>query len=207
MPWEQSEHVALVGDTGTGKTYLLTRLLQLRDWNILFRHADDPKNTFTGFKKVRHVNQIEVLPRAIEGHYILQPPASNYARAVEGEKLVGKAITEGGWTITWDELWYVENRLHLTQEVEELLTQSRKLDVSVVCGMQRPSRISRFALSQCTHLFTFRAEGRDIATLAEAFTPRLKTLIPELRKFEFAYYNRATRELARGRAQDLGRIL
>ncbi len=206
MAWEQGEHIALVGDTGTGKSYLEQKLLELRDWNILFRHADDPKNRFTGFKRVKHVKQIQVLPRDTEGSWILQPPDTIYARASEGRALVNKAISEGGWTVTWDELWYAENRLGLTHDVEELQTQGRKREISVVCGMQRPSRISRFALSQCTHAFIFRCEGRDILTLAEAFTPRLKEVIPSLAKYQFAYYNRATRELQVARAQQLGSI-
>lgn len=207
MAWSQGEHVALVGDTGTGKSFLESRLLLLRDWNILFRHADDPANHFVGFKRVKHVRDIHVLPRDNTGSFLLQPPDDMYSRAVEGQRLVDRAISEGGWTITWDELWYVENRLGLTQDVEELQTQGRKREISVVCGMQRPSRISRFALSQCTHLFAFRTEGRDTQTLAEAFTPRLKELIPDLAKFEFAYYNRASRELRRGYAQTLVQVL
>ena len=45
--------------------------------------------------------------------------------------------------------------------MERLLTQGRSKGISVVTGMQRPARISRFALSESTHTIAFFLEGRD----------------------------------------------
>lgn len=202
--WEQGEHVAIVGDTGSGKTYLESVMLEIPRWNIILKTKDDDIR-FPGFRRVRRTESIEVPPSASGADFILEP--SYAAQATEGRKVIEKVWADGGWTFTVDELWYAENKLRLTDHIDRLLTQGRSVGISVVCGMQRPSRVSRFALSQCTHLFAFQTEGRDTLTLAEAFTPKLKLIIPELRRYEFVYMNRKTRILRRGYAQQLAEVL
>ena len=61
MTWEQGQHVAIVGDTGSGKTYLEALLLRMRSYNIVLRTKDDDIR-WPGFKRVRRVDQIEILP-------------------------------------------------------------------------------------------------------------------------------------------------
>jgi len=204
VAWEQGQHVAIVGDTGSGKTYLEALLLRMRSYNIVLRTKDDDIR-WPGFKRVRRVDQIEILPRERQKWYILDP--TYRAQAGQAHRLVARVWAEGGWTVTFDELFYLENRLGATSGIEMLLTQGRSNGITVVCGMQRPSRVSRFALSQCTHLFAFASEGRDVATLAEAFTPKLKEIVPNLREYQFAYFNRRTRLVQVGRAQQLGAVL
>ena len=130
---------------------------------------------------------------------------------------------QGRWTIVIDEFW-LATRLGLGDDIDELLTQGRSAKITTVVGMQRPVAISRFAISQATHVVSFIVEGRDVKTLAEAATPRFLPLIseqwrdmathraeaartPMLRKHEFAYYNRPDRFMARGTAQSLAAIL
>lgn len=122
--------------------------------------------------------------------------------------MLRKAEREGNWTIAIDEL-YQAMLLGLERPVTEQLTTGRSNGVTVVCGMQRPVGVTRFAQSQCTHAFIFTCEGRDVKTLAETFTPRLKELMPRLnyQRHEFIYFNRRTRELLVATASELGRIL
>lgn len=203
MEWKQGEHIALVGDTGSGKTFLLARLLEYRDYTIVLRTKDDTIK-FPGHKRITKASGITLQPEAQSGHFLLDPPYAQ--QAIEGYRLFERAWAEGGWTIAIDELWYVEQELRLQRSVNRLLTQGRSLALTIICGMQRPAQISRFTLSQATHLFAFASEGRDIQTLAEAFTPRLKEVMPRLRRHEFAYYYRPERKLLTGYAQRLGDI-
>lgn len=205
MPrWEQGEHIALVGDTGSGKTFLLARLLEYRSYTVVLRTKDDAIR-FKGAKRVTKASQLDISANQNEAHYLLDPP---YARqAYEGYRLMERVWAEGGWTIALDELWYIEQELRLSRSVNRLLTQGRSLGISVIAGMQRPAQISRFTLSQATHLFAFASEGRDIQTLAEAFTPRLKDIVPRLRRYEFVYYYRPERFITTGYAQNLGKLL
>jgi hypothetical protein len=113
---------------------------------------------------------------------------------------------QGGWTVCIDELWYAE-QIGLKPYIERLLTQGRSKGISVVIGQQRPVATSRFAISQTTHLFTFRVEGRDAKTIAESTTPRLLPVVADLRGHDFAYYHRAARIVATGNARSLGRLV
>jgi len=199
--WQIGEHVAVVGDTGTGKTFLVSKLTQLREYVVIFRtKADDI--TFPGFRKARTVDALDNL---YETRILLEPKHGQQMR--QGYELLTRVYDQGGWTVVIDEEWFVEARLHLTEYVETLLTQGRSKKVSVVVGMQRPARISRFTISQCTHLFSFRIEGRDLQTMKEATTPRLVEPISSLVGHDFVYYNRASRIVARGNARALDRIL
>lgn len=194
--WKIGEHIAVVGDTGTGKTFLISRLVKLRKYVVVFRTKPDDIR-FDRFRKARKSDALENM----HNERILLEPL--YERQqYEGWRLLEKVWQHGSWTVVIDELWYAE-KLGLKERIERLLTQGRSLGISVVVGMQRPAQVSRFAISQCTHLFTFRTEGRDTKTVAEATTPRIKEAIDGLSGHDFVYFNRKTREISYGNAKRL----
>ena len=87
--------------------------------------------------------------------------------------------------------------------INKLFTQGRSKRITVVAGMQRPAWISRFALSQSTHAFIFRCEGRDLTSLSQALSPRIVPYVDKLSGHQFVYFNRATREIKFGDANRL----
>lgn len=204
VPWEQGEHVAIVGDTGTGKTFLLSKVVPLRDYVIVLRtKPDDIK--FRGFHKV--TSALPAMDDWRYSHILLTPKYEQ--QYTEGVRMLEKAWQDGGWTVVIDELWYAE-RIGLGRLIERLLTQGRSKRITVIVGMQRPVQVSRFALSQCTHLFSFRTEKRDGKVLVDAFSERIRPFVgdgeQELSKYQFVYYNRSTRALAKGSAQHVNRL-
>jgi hypothetical protein len=113
------------------------------------------------------------------------------------------ASRQGGWTVYTDETWFVEHRLGLTLQIEDLLTQGRSQDLrplTMVLAAQRPARISRFVLSQATHVIAWNVEPREAKTLAEStsevFGAITNTL--DLKSHEFAWFHRPTRMIWRG---------
>lgn len=199
--WRVGEHVAAVGDTGTGKTYLISKLVELRNYVIFFRTKSDDIR-FPGFRKARTAKALDDL---YETRILLQPQHSHQMR--EGFAMLDRVWEQGGWTVVIDEEWYVEKMLKLGPYVERLLTQGRSKKISVVVGMQRPAQISRFVISQCSHLFTFRIEGRDLQTVKEATTPRIVEPVNDLTGHRFVYYNRPRRIVATGDAKALSRVI
>lgn len=197
--WNIGEHVACVGDTGTGKTYLIAQIVKLRRYVVVFRTKPDDIS-FPGFRKAASA---EALENWNAERILLTPTYERQAR--EGYALLEKVWEHGKWTIVIDELWYAE-KLGLGSFIERLLTQGRSTGISVVVGMQRPAQVSRFAISQCSHLFTFRTEGRDTKTLAEAATPRIKEPMEQLTGHDFVYFNRPKRIVATGNAKRMDRI-
>jgi hypothetical protein len=113
-----------------------------------------------------------------------------------------KAYKQGGWTVCVDELLRID-RYGLREHVENLLTQGRSLGISVLVGMQRPAQITRFALSESSHVISFNHEGRDAKTLAESTSPRLFPVVESLQRHEFVWFHRPTKQFWRGYIQDL----
>lgn len=197
--WKQGEHVALIGDTGSGKTFLESRLLDYRQYVIVLRtKADDI--SFPGYKKVRTVAQLG----SDSDKYLLEPRYEEQAR--ECRRALEMVWKQGGWTIAIDELYYA-TLLGLEKPINKLLTQGRSKSISVVCGMQRPTGITRFAISQATHVFTFQSEGRDVKTIADATTPQAKLIVPELKQYQFWYWNRKSKLHTVSIAQNLRQVL
>jgi hypothetical protein len=201
MPWRVGEHVAAVGDTGTGKTFLVSKLTELRSYVVVLRTKPD-NIRFEGFVRARSGNALDDL---YETRILLTPKHSHQMR--EGYNMLNRVWEQGGWTVVIDELWYVEKILKLGPLVERLLTQGRSKNISVIVGMQRPAQISRFAISQCTHLFSFRVEGRDLQTIKESTSPRIVEPIASLTGHKFVYYNRPDRIVATGDAKYLNRVI
>lgn len=201
VPWRVGEHVAAVGDTGSGKTFLVAKLVELRQYVVVLRtKPDDIK--FPGFRRVTKASAMDDM---YQTRLLLTP--KHERQAIEGYDMLNRVWDMGGWTVVIDELWYVEKLLRLQPYVERLLTQGRSKKISVVVGMQRPAQVSRFAISQCTHLFTFSVEGRDLQTIKEATTPRIVDPVTALPKHRFAYYNRHDRFIVTGDAKQLGRVI
>lgn len=190
FPWRPGEHVAVIGDTGTGKTYLTAKgLLRLRSYVIalITKKDGDESRKWAGFHRISKARQMD------NERYtrFLLVPEYRY-QAVEGYHMLERVWRQGGWTAVIDEGWYAE-KIGLREPIERLLTQGRSQGISVVYGQQRPVTTSRFVISQATHVFVFRVEGRDMKTIAESTTPRIIPVIESLTGHEFAYYNRAAR--------------
>lgn len=200
--WRQGQHAAVVGRTGSGKTYLISKLVQLRKYVVIFRTKPD-RNKFPGFATVRKASAMDHWGSE---RILLEP--SYERQAVEGYEMLDRAWRDGGWTVVIDENWYAEAHLGLKPYIVRLLTQGRSKDISVVVGMQRPVDISRFALSEITHLFVFRTEGRDLKfSLRDSTNDAIVPAVRALRGHDFVYYNAAKDELTAGNANKLDHIL
>lgn len=202
VTWKQGQHVAVVGRTGSGKTYLISELVKLRKYVVILRTKPD-SNTFPGFTKVRKAS---AMGKFGAERLLLEPEYSR--QAIEGFNMLETAWQEGGWTVVIDENWYAEAHLGLKPYIVRLLTQGRSKDISVVIGMQRPVDISRFALSEVTHLFVFRTEGRDLKfSLRDSTNDAIVPAVRSLRGHDFVYYNAAKDELVAGNANRLHNVL
>lgn len=198
--WRPGEHVAIVGDTGTGKTFLMSKLVQLRKYVVFLRTKPDDNN-FPGFERIRVAQGMDHWDAE---RLLLEPKLSQQAKEVW--QALKNVWVHGGWTLAVDELWYIEKRLGLREPVENLLTQGRSKKITVMVGMQRPAWVSRFGIAEATHVFSFRTEGRDTKTLAESTTPKIALALESLQGHDFVYFNRAKRLIATGNALRLEEI-
>ena len=177
----------------------MARLVAMRKYVVMIRtKPDDIK--FPDFELSRTADAMEGLSDRI----LLAPKLARQPRQVW--QALKNAWEHGGWTVVLDEMWYAEHRLGLQEHIENLLTQGRSKKITVMLGAQRPAQVSRFAMSECQHLFCFRADGRDAKTIGDASTIDIVQPIKDLTGHDFIYYNRSKRIIARGNALTLDAI-
>lgn len=170
--------------------------------HVVFLKSKPDDIFWGGWRRAKEVKKID--PNKA-GHWILDPAYerqwSEFAGAME------MAWREGGWTVYIDEAYYLTN-LGLEDSMVRLLTQGRSKAITVVVGMQRPSRVTRFAISEPTHVVSFLLnDAADRKRLSEFTSKGLADAVPELDPHQFIYYNRASRQLVKGTAQTLEGIL
>lgn len=182
-----------MGDTGSGKSTLLASLLLLRsDYIVVRTKPDDVK--WQG-KRVRTVKDIDD-PR--QPYWILEPRHERQYQEIANA--YEKTWREEGWCLCIDELFYVDDYLRLGRYTTRAMTQGRSKHLTMVVGMQRPVSVTRFALSQSTHLIVFQQDDRDALTISQAAGGRpLRDAIMSLDRHEFVWYHRAERKFWRGR--------
>lgn len=204
FPWEQGEHMTVIGDTGSGKTTLMygldggPGLLDFRKYAVALRSKGDDakwmgsKRVFTAIPAMHDPKllKIELFPRR-------GSEAREFKAAIE---LVWKQKKQA---IYFDEAFHTQKLLKLQSQVEDLMTRGRSLGITVINGLQRPVSVSRFAISQSTHVICFSQEGRDAKTVAEATTPRILDELMALPRFSFLWFHRHTKQIWTGRLQDL----
>lgn len=200
VPWEPGQHVAVIGHTGTGKTTLMSSLIDMREYVIFFRTKSDDVR-FKSLTKVRDTKRMDDL----FSHRLMFEPMYERQGSMGGG-MIEKAWRQGGWTVFLDELFYL-HKIGLQRHVDMLLTQGRSKRISVVAGMQRPVHVTRFALSEVTHIFSFALEPRDAKVIAEITNDDYAEVVSRLPRYRFAHWHVPTRTIAVGEAHGLGRVL
>lgn len=202
FPWHPGDHLSLIGETGSGKSTLAVWLLKQRLYVVVLRtKVDDVQfGMQVVVKSANQAMQNQKVDR-VELRPDRQPADHRRAELFRAYQLAGK---QGGWTVYTDETWFVEHRLGLTLEIEDLLTQGRSQDgrpLTMVLAAQRPARISRFVLSQATHVIAWNVEPREAKILSESTSELFGAVTGtlDLASHEFAWFHRPTRRIWRGR--------
>ena len=169
--WLQGEHVALIGQTGTGKTTVAHHILDIRSYVtvLAIKREDDTLERFKRGEKFGReaYTVIHKWPPDYPTHHVIlwvKPksltPADIKKQALAIHKALNQMYLSGGWCIYLDEAGYLAGTLGLSSAIGILLNQGRSAHISVVATMTRPSsvvaRIPRESLTQVRHHLVFK---------------------------------------------------
>jgi hypothetical protein len=204
--WKQSEHVVIIGPTGSGKTQLLRNIADMRTYCTIL--ATKPYDrSMEEICRMDGYTTFSSWPINLSPHMfpkrILWPDAST----IHSVKLYQRPAFElafehiyvvGGWTLAIDELWFFTNVLKLGNVVKLYLTQARAMYITLMTCSQRTAWVPVEVFNQSTHHFYF-AENDErnlnvIAGIAYRRREQIKDTIADLPRHHFLYFNKITGE-------------
>lgn len=194
--WHPGRHIAIIGPTECGKSYVAYDLLQLRKYAVLFTLKVEDKTTkrYEGFKRIT-----EWAKRHSKDMKILYWPRVKNLRAMkevqdEAYSMLNDIFLSGGWTICFDDLRVVCDQLGLKREVASMYVFVRSHGTSLIGLYQRPAFVCKEALSQCWYWMVFYVSSDDdlvdIAKAAGVDPNQARAMNKELRQFDFMLFSR-----------------
>jgi hypothetical protein len=209
--WRQSEHVALIGPTESGKSTLQYAILPRRKYVTFF--ATKPRDrTLDQFAARGGFQRIEDWPpRKGRGRFsrvvtpqemprrMLWPDATEMTPATMDHQrdVFMRAFHDiygsGGWCTVWDEFWMMCSILGMEREARIMLQQARSNDISFVVGAQRPSRIPLEVFDQTKHLFFWRdndeANLKRMGGIGWKSAHEIRSFVANLEPWQVLYIN------------------
>lgn len=205
--WEQGEHVALIGPTGSGKTTLSMSLLPMR--KFICATGTKPKDPTLkeledhhGYLRLPEWRRLspQMVPKRL-----IWPDAKDLHSTDKQREVFKNAFAhiyrEGGWCVYIDELWFFIQHLHLRLEVETFLQQARSNNISMLNLTQRPAFVPLAIYDQSTHLFMFRDNDernlKRLSGIGWLSAKLIQYLIANLERHQVLYINTKTGYMAR----------
>lgn len=197
--WRQGEHLTLLGHTGGGKTSLARLLLPLRSYvvTVATKPRDESLDAFINVdgwaKSTRWPVEYRRTPRVV--YWPRVGRLGDVTRQREAvHEVMEHAWESGAWTIYFDEIRYITDKLGLQSEAEQLLLQGRSMGLTIVGATQRPAHIPLEFYSEAHHLFLWRSnDKRNAARVAEiggeTDAAEIRATVAGLVKHEVLYVN------------------
>lgn len=164
------EHLAVIGQNGSGKTRLATWVLSRAPWDLIPYVIIDYKREPL-FERVRGIRQLGTFggrppwkaPRS-PGLYIVQP---NVGEDDAMENFLYSVLKRGKCGLFCDEGLQQPNQRD--GALQALLTTGRSKRTPLIVLVQRPSLVSRFIFSEAKHISVFRLIDRRDQITVEGF--------------------------------------
>jgi DNA helicase HerA-like ATPase len=177
-----SEHTAILGCTGSGKTTLASWVLSKSAFDKMPFIAIDYKNDelLAQITRIRELDLADPIPEK-PGLYVIRPLPSDID---EMEKWLWKVWERGSTGLYIDEAYLLPNK----EAIKNILAQGRSLRIPVIAASQRPVDVPRSIFTEASHIAVFRLnDRRDKKTVGE-FTPdgMLEKRLPDFHAFWYS---------------------
>lgn len=218
--WQVGEHLAVVGETGSGKTTLVRSILQLRSFVVVLGTKSRDKDLYGPLESIGFERRNEWSPYDYEDtgerYVIFAPPLDIPDRATERElaqaedaqaaefRVVLVQINKsGGWCVDADEIATITNDMGLKRTVNLLYREGRSKNVSIVAGTQRPREVPLNVFQQAQWFFLWRISDKQDRDRAAEYTGALAPVVSAtaaiLPRHEFVCIHRPTGAIVRSK--------
>lgn len=223
--FQQGDHVAVIGPTGSGKSHIAFEVAEIREHvlTVACKPADPLIDNALGhgywlvpgnkleipytdgrptYKKVIYWPRLSAKAAGkLEARQLLAAEKAMQRPAVGSA--IGYVRRQGHWCLVIDEGTWVCRDLGLQRDIDSALFQFRTLNASVVILGQRPSWMGRYVLSSPTHLFLFSTndtnDRKALGEISGVDTKLVGELVRQLDwdRHEALYINTRSREMFR----------
>lgn len=201
------EHLALLGPTGSGKSFFMTHVLKeratARESHIVILATKPADGTLT---KMNWPIINKWPPKYDQPQVIYWPKApgldkENLLKQREG---ITKMLNElwrpnANIVLAFDEISYVEDDLQIKTPIVRYWREARALGITMVAGTQRPRFVSRYMWSESTYTIAFRPKDEEDALQVGTVLGNRRFfkdfLMDELEKNEFIIRHRDSRDI------------
>lgn len=188
--WHQGEHIAVLGPTGSGKTWVARELVMLRRYVVVLavKREDATLKQYKGFHITRR------WPDLYGNERVIFWPKMETLADLDKQRgaiatMLDNVYLAGGWCVDLDDMSYLCEHLGLRTPLVTLLNQGRSSGISAVPICTRPRRVPLEAFNQCTRVMIFRLhddeEVRRAAQIAGIGYDALLGWLRGLEKYEF----------------------
>lgn len=163
-----SEHVAVVGRNGTGKTFMGAWLLSVAPFDripfvIVDYKGDELLNALPNVKEISFKDKIKK-----PGVYIIHPGLDDDDRMID---FLWQVWQRGNTGLFFDEGYMVPGQLERQNPFNAILTQGRSKRIPSIILSQRPVRLSKFAFSESSHFCIFDLNSRTDQKIVGDYIP------------------------------------
>ena len=201
----EAEHLAILGPTGSGKSFFMTHVLKerarLRGSHIVIIATKPADKTMTNLGWP--ISQ-KWPPNYDQPQVIFWPKAGSIKQSLERQRLAILDMLDELWKpnaniiVSFDEISYIEDELKLSTQIRRYWRESRALGISLVATTQRPFRVGRTMWSEASWKVAFRPtdeeDGKRVAQVLGSQKLYFETLMNDLQRNEFIIIHRDSRQ-------------
>ena len=218
--WKVGEHVAAVGETGSGKTTFCRNVLQMRSFAVVLGTKSKDEDLYPALEALGFVRTDTWNPweyeETHERYVIFAPPLDVPDDATERDLLgaeeeqAGKFRTAliqvnkaGGWCVYSDEIATITNDMGLKRTVNLLYREARSKSLTLIASTQRPREVPLNIFQQAKWFILWQISDRDDRYRAAQYAGQLMPIVDytcaQLPRFEFLCLHKPTGEIVRSR--------
>lgn len=224
LDWRQDQHAGLIGPTGQGKTTTTHGLLDNHRKYVAYFATKPKDKTLDAYIARGDYQRVEEWPPKGRGFIkrevrpddmprrLVWPDATHLNAEVTQKRVFTKALddiyVQGGWTVVFDDYWYLSNILGFEQTSKKLLMNARSNDIPFVICAQRPAGNKLVEIfDQADHLFFFRdndeANLRRIGGVGWLDSNVIRSFVAHLDPYQFLYVNTRSGHMYRSQAPEI----